>query len=166
MTNDILSDTVDSFEKLPGEIIQNAFEQIKGGTKHDPNQTKSDNAGTNLTQANDQNQQQWLKDLYGTSQLTPEQIKLKEEQDNKIKAQNYQKIQQDLAQYRAKKQQEVSKYDAAQQEGTKAVTTQDEKMELWQEQQKKAEEKKKEQERITMAGSAQSKSGEQGVVMG
>jgi len=87
-------------------------------------------------------------------------------QDEKLKKQNYQKIQQDIQEYRAKKQQEVKKYEIGQQQGTEVARDQEEKMELWEKEQKKAEERKKEEEKARLPGSQQSRSGEQGVVMG
>jgi hypothetical protein len=161
MLDDLLGDVGESLEKEPREIMNSAFEQIKGGNKQDPKQQKSTQSPTD-----DKAQQQYIQDLYGSSEMTPEQQKIKEEQDKKLKRQAYQKIQQDVQEFRAKNQEEVNKQEIGEQEGLDTARDQEEKMEMWQEQEKKAKEKKKDQDKITLPGSAQSKSGEQGNVIG
>ncbi len=98
--------------------------------------------------------------------MSGDQLKgLKKQEDAKIRN-NKNSIEQEIAAYRQKKAQEISAYERGMIQGTQAPKDQQEKMELWEEEQKKAEEKKKKQDAITMPGSAQSRSGEQGVVMG
>jgi len=159
MFDDVIKDSFESLSDLPKDLGMEAIEQIKGGKGQQNQQRQQDD---------NQSQQQWLEQLYGSSntQLTPQQIELKKKQDNKLKRQAYQKIQQDIQEYRAKKQQEVKKYEIGQQQGTEVARDQEEKMELWEQQQKKVEEQKKEEEAARLPGSQQSRSGEQGVGMG
>jgi hypothetical protein len=159
MFDDLLKDSFETLSDLPKEIGEQGIEQIK-----------SSNGQQNQQQQQDDTQQHrsWIEQLYGKAdpQMTPQQIEMKKKQDEKLKKQNYQKIQQDIQEFRAKKQQEVKKYEIGQQQGTEVARDQEEKMELWEKEQKKAEERKKEEEAARLPGSQQSRSGEQGVVMG
>jgi hypothetical protein len=169
MLSDTFKQAFETFEELPGEIGTEAIHQIKGQGKAN-NSNDSQGKTQDLSNTNDpsktSNDTSLLNDLYGVQSLSPEQIKLKQEQDKKIQNQMYQKIQQDIAQFRAEKSQVLTAQEAAQQKGTKAVKTQEEKMELWQEEAKKREEEQKKVEDITMPGSQQSRSGEQAQIMG
>jgi len=161
MLDDLLKDSFETLSDLPQDIGVQAIEQIKGSGKQNTNQQQA--------QDDSQLQKQWLEQLYGSSsgqQMTPQQIEMKKKQDEKLRKQAYQQIQQDIQEYRAKRQQELSKYEIGQQQGTEVARNQEEKMELWEKEQKKVEERKKEEEKARMPGSQQSRSGEQGVVMG
>jgi hypothetical protein len=165
MLGDVFEQIGEQLRELPKEVGTEVVAQVKG-KKQDDNQKKSGSSNSGSSISDDQNQQQYLQDLYGSSELTPEQTEMKNKQEGKIKINNYKKIQQEIQEYRAKKAQEKTNYEKGMQKGTKAAQTQEEEMELWEKEQKKAEEKKKKQEAISMPGSAQSKSGEQGTVMG
>ncbi|MGI5827546.1 MAG: hypothetical protein ACOX6V_00825 [Patescibacteria group bacterium] len=161
MFNDVFENFEKELETLPQEIGTEAVAQAKGANDDTGSQQKPQDQ-----KMSDDQRQKLLDDLYGSSSLTPEQVEAKKKQDMAIKRQNYQKIQQDIQEYRAKKAQELSKQEIGLQKGTEAARDKEEEMELWEKEQKKAEEKKKEREAITMPGSVQSRSGEQGKIMG
>lgn len=160
MFDNVFKDSFETLSELPKDMGMEAIEQIKGSKGQQNQQQQQDDS---------QSQQQWLERMYGTSsgqQLTPQQLEIKKKQDERLKKQNYQKIQQDIAEFRAKRQQEVRKYEIGQQQGTEVARDQEEKMELWEKEQKKAKEKQEKEEKARLPGSQQSRSGEQGVVMG
>ncbi|HGJ64553.1 TPA: hypothetical protein ENS27_04095 [bacterium] len=161
MIGDIFEQLESELHDLPGDIATEMISQVKGN-QQDQN---SNNSNQQLLQ-NDVNNQQMLQDLYGTSALTSSQIEQKRKQDEAIKRQRLQQINQGIQELRAKKSEEKSKYEIGQQQGTEVARTREEELELWQKEQKKAEERKKERDDIMLPGSAQSRSGEQGKVMG
>lgn len=141
MISDVLEESFETIKEMPREIGTEVVGQVKGGQKQ---------ANQNSTQQNmtgQQDQQNYLNDLYGVSEMTPEQIEMKKKQDGRIQINNYKKIQQDIQEYRAKKQQEKTKYEIGQQEGTETARDQEEEQELWQKQQEEAEKKKKKKEK-------------------
>jgi hypothetical protein len=162
MNDDIFEQLESDLHDLPEDVGTEMISQVKGTQQ----KQVGDDSNQPLQQSDDANQQQVLDDLYGTSDLTPEQVEQKKKQDNAIKRQMYQKIQQEIQEFRAKKKQEKTEYEIGWQKGTEAARDQEEEQELWEKEQKKAKEKKKDEESITMPGSAQSRSGEQGQVMG
>lgn len=162
MIGDIFEQLESDFKDLPGDIGTEMISQIKGSQQ---DQHASDN-NQQLQQSDDPNDQQMLQDLYGASTLTPSQIEQKQKQEDAIKRQRLRQIDQDIQEFRAEKSQEKSKYEIGQQKGTEAARNREEELELWEKEQKKAEEKKQKQDDIMLPGSAQSRSGEQGKVMG
>lgn len=162
MFNDVFGEIGETLKSFPSEVGTEAVGQVKGNQKQ---ANQGGQSGQNPGQAQQQ-QQQFLNDLYGTSKLTPDQIEMKKKQDGKIQINNYKKIQQEIQEYRAKKKQEKTKYEIGWQQGTDPARNQQEEMEMWEVQQKKAEERKKEEKKANMPGSAQNRGGEKGKIMG
>lgn len=176
--NSFLEDMFEQVEALPKEIGTEAWTQIKGQQKQTQNSDDNNNGGNNNKQQDDQvteaERRRFINELYGKpvtkkmpiAQMSGDQLKnVKKQEDAKIRN-NKNQIEQEIVAYRQKKAQEISAYERGMTQGTKGPKDQEEKMELWEEEKKKAEERKKKQDAITMPGSAQSRSGEQGVVMG
>lgn len=163
--SDAISQSFESLENLPSEIGTEAVSQFKNSSKQQQNQNSQ--TTNNQSGISDQQHQKYLDDLYGTSNMTQQQIQQKKAQDGQIRINNYKKIQQEIQEYRAKKSQQKTKYEIGWQQGTEAARTQEEEMELWEKQQKKAEEKRKKEESDRMnPGSAAARSGEQGAKIG
>ncbi len=156
MLNDSFEEIGETLRNLPKEIGTEAIAQVKNNANPKQNQKQSD-----------ADYQKYLQDLYGTSDMTSDQIETKKSQDGRIVINNYRKIQQDIQEYRAKKSKQKTKYEIGWQEGTEAARTQEEEMELWEKQQKKAlEQKKKRESDARSPGGAAARSGEQGKIMG
>jgi hypothetical protein len=162
------------FENLEREIVDFPSEmgteavaqvKLKGDDSNNKKQDPS-SGGLGNNQGDDPQRKQLLDDLYGNPNLSSDQLEQVKNRDNAIKRNMYQKIQQDIVQYRAVKAHEKTAYEKSWQKGTKAANTQQEEMELWEKEQKRLEEAKKKEDAITMPGSQQSRSGEQGTVYG
>ncbi len=165
LPSDLLFEVEDTFKNLPHEIGTEAVAQAKGNQKHLPAGRQAAQAQSQSSISDDQ-QRQYLQDLYGISDATPAQIEQKQKQDIAIRRQRYQKIQQEIAEFRVKQRQQKTKHEIGWQEGTQAAKTQEEEMELWEKEKEKQEKKKKEQEKIMLPGSQQKKSGEMSKIMG
>ncbi|NMB57246.1 hypothetical protein GYA19_04930 [Candidatus Beckwithbacteria bacterium] len=179
--SDITKQTFETLEQEPQEMGIEGINQAQNNYKQQK-QAQDDVQKYGKKILTNNQRQQFINDLYGTS-LTGEpedrmddldQLKAMDditlqktkEQRNKILRQNYEEIQNKIQEYRVKKQQEISKQEVGQQEGTEVARDQEEKQELWEKEQKKAEEKKKKEEAARLPGSQQSRSAEQQKVMG
>ena len=166
--NDLLGDFFERVETLPSEIGTEAVHQVKGGKKSGDDNSRKD------PKVSEEERKKLLNSLYGTSEtegmpiqdMSGEELRAISRQRAGKFRNKRQSIEDEIRAYRAKKAQEISAYERGMTQGTQAPKDQQDKMELWQEEQKKHEEKMKKQKEITMPGSAQSRSGEQGVVMG
>lgn len=152
--------------ELPQEIGTEAVAQVKGSTKQ-THHSGGSSAPNPSDQANaDAAQQQYLQDLYGSSSISPQQLEIKRQQDNRIIRNRYNQIQEEIRQYRLKKAQEKSKYEIGWQSLEGTARTKEEEYELWELEQQKAKKKKDDQDAITLPGSKQGRSGEQQKIMG
>ena len=154
MSSNIFGQIGEKLRNIPREVGTEVVGQFKGGQK------QQSSSAQDPAQAAQQ-QQNFLQDLYGVSPLTEEQTEQRKKQENKKKTQMYEAIQDSIKRFRAEESQKVSKHEAAQEEGAKAVETQEERQELWQEQQEKAKKRKEEQEKATGPGSKAAMGGEQ-----
>lgn len=167
--NQFFGDFFENVETLPKEIGTEAVAQIKG--QGNSKKQNDDDANKKVAESE---RRRLINLLYGTSdtqgmpltEMEGPALQQLAKQQQKKHIGNYSDIDNKIAAYRQKKAQEISAYERGMTQGTKGPKDQEEKMELWEEEQKKAEERAKKQKQMTMPGSAQSRSGEQGVVMG
>lgn len=167
--NQILDGVFETLETLPSEIGTEAIHQM--GLRQ---QKQGDDNKKQDPKVSEEERRKLFNSLYGIpetkgmplTEMPGEQLRmLQRQRQGKFRGKR-QSIEQEIAAYRQKKAQEISAYERGMTQGTKAPKDQQEKMELWQKEQKKREEEMKKREKAAMPGSQQSRSGEQGVVMG
>ena len=175
MLSDAFSQSWDTLESEPQEMGIEGISQIKGDDQK-KQKKKQDDIQKRFGDKNlsDKQRQQYINDLYGVSdnnklpleQMSDQDLMEMKRQRSEQLRKRYEQLQQEIQQYRAKKQQEKSEYEIGMQKGTEAARTAQEEQELWQKEQEKAKKQKKDEEQARLPGSAQSRSGEQGKVMG